>query len=101
VLFVFVIMLLNAGSEPPRGRSLVAQVLGFPLLVALLGALAYGVGRVLPESPAVVFGGFRGGGPREIGLALFTDYLLPFEIISVLVLIAILGAVVLARKELP
>jgi len=48
----------------------------------------------------VHFGGFQGGSPRDVGLALFTTYLLPFEITSLLILIAIIGAVVLARKEL-
>ena len=48
----------------------------------------------------VHFGGFTGGGVREIGRALFTHYLLPFEVTSILILIAILGAIVLARKEM-
>jgi NADH-quinone oxidoreductase subunit J len=100
VLFVFVIMLLNAGVEPRRGRSFVAQLLGIPVLVALLGLLAYLVQRFFPESAMVRFGSFTKGGPREVGRAIFTDYLLPFEITSVLILIAILGAIVLARKEL-
>src|SRR5215475_6014695 len=39
VLFIFVIMLLNAGSETRQGRSLIAQILGVPLLIALLGVL--------------------------------------------------------------
>ena len=46
------------------------------------------------------FGGFKGGTALEIGRALFTDYLLPFEVTCVLILIAILGAIVLARKEI-
>src|ERR1035438_370423 len=41
VLFVFVIMLLNAGEESRKGRSLVAQLLGIPLLIAFLGITAY------------------------------------------------------------
>jgi NADH-quinone oxidoreductase subunit J len=48
----------------------------------------------------VQFGGFTGGGPRDIGNALFTTYLLPFEVTSLLILIAIIGAIVLARKEI-
>src|SRR5664279_5214712 len=46
VLFVFTIMLLNAGAESKKGRSLMAQLLGAPLLVALLGLLAYFVERL-------------------------------------------------------
>jgi NADH-quinone oxidoreductase subunit J len=54
----------------------------------------------LPASENVVFGQFTKGSPLEIGRALFTTYLLPFEVTSVLILIAILGAIVLARKEI-
>jgi NADH-quinone oxidoreductase subunit J len=48
----------------------------------------------------VRFGGFSGGTAQAVGKALFTTYLLPFEVTSLLILIAILGAIVLARKEL-
>src|ERR1041385_5419459 len=48
VLFIFVIMLLNAGAEGRRGRSLTVQLLGVPLIVALLGLLAYFVQRLFP-----------------------------------------------------
>ncbi len=100
VLFIFVIMLLNAGAETRRGRSFASQLLGVPLLIAFLGLLAYFVQRLFPGAPAVHFGAFRHGAAQDVGRALFTQYLLPFEVVSVLILIAILGAVVLARKEL-
>jgi NADH-quinone oxidoreductase subunit J len=100
VLFVFVIMLLNAGAEAQRGRSFVVQLLGAPLAIALLGLLTYFVQRMFPHAAPVVFGRFRGGTAADVGRALFTRYLLPFEVTSVLILIAILGAIVLARKEL-
>jgi NADH-quinone oxidoreductase subunit J len=100
VLFIFVIMLLNAGAEAKQGRSLIASVLGGPLLIALLLLVSYFVQRWYPDSPMVKFGDFQGGTALAIGRALFTTYLLPFEITSLLVLIAIIGAVVLARKEL-
>jgi NADH-quinone oxidoreductase subunit J len=100
VLFVFVIMLLNAGAETRKGRSLMVQLLGAPLLISFLGLLAYFVQRLFPAATMVHFGGFTGGGVREIGRALFSTYLLPFEVTSVLILIAILGAIVLARKEM-
>jgi NADH:ubiquinone oxidoreductase subunit 6 (subunit J) len=48
----------------------------------------------------VEFGSWVGGTAEKIGQMLFTEYLLPFEVISVLILIAILGAVVLAQKEI-
>jgi NADH-quinone oxidoreductase subunit J len=100
VLFVFVIMLLNAGAETRRGRSWMAQLLGLPLLFSFLGLMAYFVQQVSPGAATVRFGAFRGGTAADVGRALFTQYLLPFEVVSVLILIAILGAVVLARKEL-
>jgi len=100
VLFIFVIMLLNAGAESKRGRSYMVQVLGVPLLIALLGLLAFFVERLFPRTVSVHFGGFTGGTARAVGQALFTTYLLPFEVVSLLILIAILGAIVLARKEM-
>lgn len=100
VLFVFVIMLLNAGAESKRGRSLVAQLLGFPLLIALLALASYFIQRYYPGNATVHFGAFKGGTTQNIGMALFTQYLLPFEVTSILILIAIVGAMVLARKEI-
>ena len=100
VLFVFVIMLLNAGAESKKGYSLMAQLLGIPLLVMFLAILTWYVQRLYPSTARVRFGGFKDGTVLNVGRALFTTYLLPFEITSVLILIAILGAVVLARKEM-
>src|SRR5580700_8562500 len=100
VLFVFVIMLLNAGAETRKGRSWMAQLLGLPLVFAFLGLMAYFVQHLFPGAPEVHFGAFRHGTALDVGRALFTQYLLPFEVVSVLILIAILGAVVLAQKEM-
>jgi len=100
VLFIFVIMLLNAGAEVKQGRSVVVHLLGVPLLIAFLGLVAYFVQRLFPRDVEVTFGGFTGGTAQAIGRALFTTYMLPFEITSILVLIAIVGAIVLARKEM-
>ncbi len=100
VLFIFVIMLLNAGEEERRGRSWTSQLLGIPALIAFIGLICLFVGRGFSNSGFVKFGNFTGGSAQSVGYALFTDYLLPFEVTSVLILIAILGAIVLARKEL-
>jgi NADH-quinone oxidoreductase subunit J len=62
--------------------------------------MAYIVQRLLPPSGEVRFGSFSLGSAEAIGIRLFTTYLLPFEITSVLILIAIVGAIVLARKEI-
>jgi NADH-quinone oxidoreductase subunit J len=100
VLFVFVIMLLNAGSERKSARHLWVRWAGLPLLLLFVGLMAYVVQAVLPPSGEVSFGGFDGGSAQAIGNRLFTIYLLPFEITSILILIAIVGAIVLARKEI-
>jgi NADH-quinone oxidoreductase subunit J len=100
VLFIFVIMLLNAGSEERRGRSWTSQLLGVPALLALLALIGIFVQRGFADAGYVKFGNFTGGSAQSVGYALFTDYLLPFEVTSVLILVAILGAIVLARKEM-
>lgn len=100
VLFVFVIMLLNAGSEKASNKSWFAQIAGLPLLLAFVALIFFLIRTVLPPTRAVEFGSWVGGKAEAIGQMLFTEYLLPFEIISILILIAILGAVVLARKEI-
>jgi NADH-quinone oxidoreductase subunit J len=99
VLFVFVIMLLNAGTEKKLNVRPMGKYLGAPLLLVFFGMMAYLIQKVMPPSAPVVFGAFQGGTAAEIGKSLFTVYLLPFEVTSVLILIAILGAIVLARKE--
>ena len=100
VLFVFVIMLLNAGGEQGANKASFAKFMGVPVLTAFLGLISYLIQARLPRTKPVTFGGFEGGGIKELGTALFTTYLLPFEVTSILILIAILGAVVLARKEI-
>jgi NADH-quinone oxidoreductase subunit J len=99
VLFVFVIMLLNAGAETRKGQSTMALFLGVPLLAGLLIVMCWFVQPMFPAG-TVHFGGFQGGSAQDVGRALFTTYLLPFEVTSILILIAILGAIVLARKEM-
>lgn len=97
VLFTFVIMLLNAGSEERTHGSKAAYAIGIPGATALFAALAYifiSNGPRLPVIPgrALVT-------TPELSRVLFRDLLLPFEVTSVLILVAILGAVALARKE--
>jgi NADH-quinone oxidoreductase subunit J len=100
VLFIFVIMLLNAGAEQRRGKSWVSQILGIPAMLGLFAVLCLFSIRWFPNQGFVKFGDFAGGGAQQIGYALFTEYLLPFEVTSLLILIAIVGAIVLARKEI-
>jgi NADH-quinone oxidoreductase subunit J len=96
VLFIFVIMLLNAGTEERTKGSRVALLLGVPgvLIAAVLVAWTL----LFHANTASVSIGAEPGGPREIAKLLFGPFLLPFEVTSVLILIAIMGAVVLASK---
>ncbi|MCS7025895.1 MAG: NADH-quinone oxidoreductase subunit J [Bryobacteraceae bacterium] len=100
VLFVFTIMLLNAGSERKTDKALFARLFGVPALIGFIVLIGFLIRTLLPKTENVVFGTFTEGTARGVGLKLFTEYLLPFEVTSLLILIAILGAVVLARKEI-
>jgi NADH-quinone oxidoreductase subunit J len=103
VLFVFVIMLLNAGEEERTSGSKAAYTVGIPGAAAIFCVLSF---VFLSERNALMSSNL--GGDLENGIdniaavsaMLFTKQLLPFEVTSILILVAILGAVVLARKEL-
>src|ERR1700710_1518735 len=102
VFFVFVIMLLNAGEEERTPGSRAAYIVGFPGAAAIFCLLSFvffserkalgniGIHDYLNEATSNL---------SRISSVLFTKLLLPFEVTSVLILVAILGAVVLARKE--
>jgi NADH-quinone oxidoreductase subunit J len=102
VLFIFVVMLLNAGEEERSHGSKIAYIAGIPGAAAIFCLLSF---VFLSERNA--FGSSNVGGYlnhitsniSEISTILFTKLLLPFEVTSILILVAILGAVVLARKE--
>jgi NADH-quinone oxidoreductase subunit J len=96
VLFVFVIMLLNAGEEELTKGSRVATLLGVPGMLTGSVLTAWAVLRH-SGTEAVAIGALPGS-PRDLAQLLFHDFLLPFEVTSVLILIAIMGAVVLASK---
>jgi len=96
VLFVFVIMLLNAGVEEKTKGSRVAMIFGIPG-VLIGSALVAWILLQRSQTSAVAIGALWGD-PRSISMLLFHDFLLPFEVTSVLVLIAIMGAVVLAAR---
>jgi len=96
VLFVFVIMLLNAGEEERTKGSRVAMILGVPGVLA--GGLLVAWALLKRSETGSVALGSLPGYPKTIGNLLFHDFLLPFELTSILVLIAIMGAVVLANR---
>ena len=96
VLFVFVIMLLNAGEEEQTTGSRIALMIGMPGM-AIGGVLVGWVVLRHSGTESVAIGALPGP-PRDVAQLLFHDFLLPFEVTSVLILIAIMGAVVLASK---
>jgi len=96
VLFVFVIMLLNAGEEERTNLSRMARYVGVPLGVIFLIEIAFWIGRAtlhLGAAPAEAVS------TRDLSSLLFREYVFPFELTSFLILIALLGALVLARRE--
>lgn len=103
VLFLFVIMLLNA-NQPITGRDPVpfvrelAGIGGIVLAVALaVLAFTYRDPRPLAEGAQAL----RGGGAGPVGEVLLTRFLLPFEAVSILLLVAIVGAVALVNRPAP
>jgi NADH-quinone oxidoreductase subunit J len=104
VLFVFTVMLLNAGREERTMGSRVARAVGFPGAVAVLAVIATVILRTHGLKGATLGQGMLAQGIADhpsnletLSSVLFHDLLLPFEVTSVLILIAILGAVALAR----
>ncbi len=103
VLFLFVIMLLDlrAEDDPPARFNRGGVVLGVALAVVLLVELAAGVGPAItlgpqgsynPETVQAV------GNTRAVGYVLFREYLVPFELTSLILLAAMVGALVLAKR---
>src|ERR1035437_3433423 len=95
VLFTFVVMLLNAGREERTLGSRAARVVGFPAVVVILAVLATVILNAQDLGTASLSEGITT--TEELSTVLFIKLLLPFEVTSVLILIAILGAVALAR----
>src|ERR1700720_3665297 len=105
VLYLFVVMLVNlkrppeAYEDPHRRTSL-----GFGLAAAVLmelGAIAaYSYARPVPALAGTAAAMPVSGNTEEFGWMLYTSYLIPFEIASMLLLVAMIGAIVLAKREL-
>jgi NADH-quinone oxidoreductase subunit J len=100
VLFLFVIMLLNLrgdefGPEKKRTQRFFAILFGILLLIEIGVGLKLSLSG-LPAKPELLSPEY--GSAFSIGKALFTDYLFPFEVTSILLLVAMVGAIVLAKK---
>lgn len=102
VLIVFVIMLLNIRTETGRKTThsiLVGSIMGLLVLIQTCYLLSKGSlsGTKGPMDAAMVE---KVGHVELIGKALYTDFLLPFEITSLLLLVAIIGAVILSKRKI-
>ena len=94
VLFVFVVMLLNTGREERTLGSSAARAIGLPAVAAILAVLATLILHIQGLGGAAISQGITT--TEDLSRVLFHELLLPFEVTSVLILVAILGAVVLA-----
>jgi NADH-quinone oxidoreductase subunit J len=104
VLYLFVVMLVNLKRPPeahhdPRRRTRLGFGLATAVLVELGAIAAYAAASpATPIAPDVTM--TASGNTERVGWLLYTSYLIPFEIASMLLLVAMIGAIVLAKREL-
>jgi NADH-quinone oxidoreductase subunit J len=106
VLYLFVVMLVNLKRAPeahedPHRQTKIGFGLAAATLVELAVILAYGYARPAPTLAEATTAAMPVvGNTQEVGWMLYTRYLIPFEIASMLLLVAMIGAIVLAKREL-
>ena len=107
VLYLFVVMLVNLKRPPeahfdPRRAARLGLLLAGVVLAELVAIVVYSAAS--PPSPveavATAVSPVNGGNVEQLGLLLYMDYLIPFEVASILLLVAMVGAIVLAKREL-
>jgi NADH-quinone oxidoreductase subunit J len=104
VLYLFVVMLVNLRRPPDapvdtRRQSFVGFALAGAMLAEISAILVYSAARpvaAVATAPALP----ASGNTETIGMLLYTDYLVPFELASMLLLVAMVGAILLARKDM-
>ena len=98
VLFLYVIMMLNLNAEiePQKSKwlKIAATIAGGLLMVVLVGALRRSSETIIPS------GNMQVGMIKNLGKTLYNDFMMPFEISSILFLVAMVGAVMLGKKEI-
>lgn len=102
VVFIFIIMLLNLPEEQRRKLRKASLAVGLVSVLAILGVILGAMGSQLADiqtlKPSLEPG--KAGQAADLGRLLFTKYLLPFEIVSVLLLVAMVGVVLLSKRDL-
>jgi NADH-quinone oxidoreductase subunit J len=98
VLFVFVIMLLNDGEEERTNFSKLARFAGIPLALAISGLIGAAVVQASASMPTATANATLTN-TKTLSMLIFTEFVYPFELTSFLILVAILGAIVLAQRE--
>ena len=97
VLFLFVIMLLDIGEVENRPKNYFSIAIG---MLALLGICGVLIKAIVTSGVGDGLEGLTEGSTRNLGLSLFTDYVLPFEIMGVLLLVGMIGVILLSKKTL-
>jgi len=106
VLYLFVVMLVNLKRPPeahqdPNRRTKLGFGLAAAVLIELAAIAGYGYAKSAPALVAVAAAPMPVvGNTEQVGWLLYTSYLIPFEIASMLLLVAMIGAIVLAKREL-
>ncbi len=97
VLFLFVIMLLDLKEEERRKIKKTGFITGLLAVAAIVGVL---IRALVATRPGKDLTGEVVGDTAALGTMLFTKYLLPFEIVSILLLVAMVGVILLSKKDL-
>jgi NADH-quinone oxidoreductase subunit J len=106
VLYLFVVMLVNLKRAPeahqdPRRRTALGLAMAGAVLAELAAVVVYSVSHEAPAAAAAAAPpGPAIGNVERVGFLLYTDYLVPFEVASMLLLVAMIGAIILAKREL-
>ena len=105
VLYLFVVMLVNLKRQPethsdPHRRSRLGMVLSGLVLAEVVAIALYGSRQSTAVGVATEASTALGGNVEQVGWLLYTDYLIPFELASILLLVAMIGAIVLAKRSL-
>ncbi|WP_034338380.1 NADH-quinone oxidoreductase subunit J family protein [Deinococcus misasensis] len=100
VLFLFVIMLLNAAKPVTEENPVpfVTEIAGVAACVVIFAMVVIMSSFKAPVLPKGAVEAMQGGGPGPIGEVLFTKFLLPFEAVSILLLVAVIGSVALVKR---